>query len=194
MVDSRSVVCLQYRDGPTGPSGVNQPRLHNQGGSGTLARTTLADTLSHRIPKPNTPNMSNRKKHQAGFTLVEILVVIVILGLLATIVGTNVIKNLSESEESIAQNQVLQFKQVVDEFIIKERRLPESFDELITENEKGYAYIEGLSEVPMDPWNNPYEIRPGEGRHKYEIVSYGPDAQPDTEDDISSKTAKDRKK
>ena len=56
--------------------------------------------------------MNNRKKRQAGFTLVEILVVIVILGLLATIVGTNVIKNLSESEESIARNQVLEFKRV----------------------------------------------------------------------------------
>ncbi len=138
--------------------------------------------------------MNNRKNRQAGFTLVEILVVIVILGLLATIVGTNVIKNLSESEESIARNQALTFYDTVQEFYLKERRLPESFDELITENERGHAYIPNQSEPPTDPWGNPFEIRPGENRGKYEIISYGPDGQPDTEDDISSKTAKDRQK
>jgi general secretion pathway protein G len=137
--------------------------------------------------------MSNRKKHQAGFTLVEILVVIVILGLLATIVGTNVIKNLSESEESIARTQVIRFYDTVQEFYLREHRIPESFDELITENEKGHAYIPNQPEVPTDPWGNQYEIRPGESTSKYEVISFGPDGQPDTEDDISSRNAKNKK-
>jgi len=136
--------------------------------------------------------METRRKarRQGGFTLVEILVVIVILSLLATIVGGNVIKYLSESEVDTAKVQVLRFKEVVDTFRVKEGRIPENLDELIQPNEKGVAYIEGFTETPVDPWGNPYEIR--EDDQGYEIISYGPDKQPDTEDDISSRTAKDK--
>ena len=132
------------------------------------------------------------RRLQAGFTLVEILVVIVILSLLATIVGGNVIKYLSESEEDAARLQVLNYHEVVEVFVIRERRVP-TFEDLIEPDEKGEAYLKQITEPPTDPWGNLYEIRSGEYPLQFEVISYGPDGQADTEDDISSKTAKDRK-
>ena len=131
-----------------------------------------------------------RKHKQAGFTLVEILVVIVILGLLATLVGSNVMKALFEAEGDTAKNQVLSYEKIIKEFVIRERRLPEGWDELIEEDQNGFAYIEGLTRPPVDPWQQPYEIRELERRNQFEVISYGPDAEPDTEDDISSRTAR----
>ena len=130
------------------------------------------------------------KPKQAGFTLVEILVVIVIVGLLATLVGPNVMKALFGAEKDTASTQVLNFQGVIQQFVIAERRLPEGWDELIEEDQNGMAYIEGLTGPPMDPWGNEYEIREGERRNQYEVISWGPDGEPDTEDDISSKTAR----
>ena len=136
--------------------------------------------------------MNQRKKHQAGFTLVEILVVIVILGLLASIVGSNVIKNLTESEEDTAKINVNNFADIVRQYRISEGKLPDSFEDLITPNEKGQAYIEGYSEAPKDPWGNPYQIVVGENGNSFEVISWGPNGLEGDEDDISSKNAKDR--
>jgi len=141
--------------------------------------------------QPN-PEMSNRKKCRAGFTLVEILVVIVILGLLASIVGTNVFKCLGKSEVDTARTQVISFHEAIRLFLLDHRRIPENWEEMITPNERGEAYLEQITEPPKDPWGQLYEIRPGENPNQFEVISYGPDKQSDTEDDISSKNAKDK--
>lgn len=132
--------------------------------------------------------MSNRQKRQAGFTLVEILVVIVIIGLLATIVGSNVVGSLLDSKEKIAKTQVMKLRDVVKEYFIRENRIPESLEILLEKNEKGRAYME---DMPKDPWQNDYILRPGEQAHEFEILCLGPDGDEGTEDDISSVTNKD---
>ncbi len=78
-------------------------------------------------------------------------------------------------------------------FYVNQRRVPENLEDLITPDDKGRVYLEGFTEAPKDPWGNPYEIRAGETPGSWEILCWGPDKQPDTDDDISSKSIKDRK-
>ena len=128
---------------------------------------------------------------QGGFTLVEIMVVIVILGLLAGIVAPAVLGRQAEAEEQTARNDIGSLMDAVTIYVMKNRRLP-TLDELVTPDEKGETYLRNMTEAPKDPWGTPYEIRQGDRLSQFEIMSYGPDRQEGTEDDISSKTLKDR--
>ena len=130
---------------------------------------------------------------QRGFTLVEIMVVIVILGLLATIVAPEVIGYLTKSEEDTAKLSLSEIDKAVELYYIDKRRIP-TLEDLITEDENGRQFLKGFSEAPRDPWGTEYEIRKGENAGTWEVVCFGRDTLPDTDDDISSKTLKDRKK
>ena len=133
---------------------------------------------------------ANHRQH--GFTLVEIMVVIVILGLLATIVVPNVLRHVGTSEQESARQSVSQIHAAVKLYYLDKRSIP-SLEDLITPNEKGQAYLEGFTSNPTDPWGTEYEIRRGEHPGTWEVISHGPDTLPDTEDDISSKTLKDKR-
>lgn len=135
-----------------------------------------------------------REDRQGGFTLVEIMVVIVILGMLVAIVAPNVLGSQAKAQEDTAKMEVGRIADAVEMFFIQSGRLPEGLEELIQPDEKGQAWLKGHESVPVDPWNHEYRLIPGEHRGTFEVISSGPDGMEDTEDDISSKTAHDRKK
>ena len=124
---------------------------------------------------------------QAGFTLVEIMVVIVILGLLATMVAKNVIGAGDEAREKKAQCDVVSIAGAVTMFRSRNGKLPESLEALATKDEKGRSELENL---PKDPWDHDYELREGNTPSDWEVVSLGPDGV-QSEDDISNKVKKD---
>jgi len=124
---------------------------------------------------------------QAGFTLVEIMVVIVILGLLATMVARNVIGASDEARATKAKTDCRTIAGGVSGYRAKNGRLPESLEVLWTKDEKGFSELE---EVGDDPWGNPYVLREGDRPTDFEVISWGPDGSEGTEDDISSKTKK----
>jgi len=122
---------------------------------------------------------------ESGFTLVEIMVVIVILGLLATLVARNVMGASDEARETKAQSDVKMIAGAVRSFYAKNGTLPETLDELAEKDEKGRSELE---ELPLDPWDTEYEMLAGDTPREFEVISCGPDKQPETEDDISSKS------
>lgn len=123
------------------------------------------------------------RESEAGFTLVEMLVVIAIIGLIMGLIGPRVLNYLSESKVKAAKIQLQSFASALDLFYLDAGRFPSSAEGLAALVRQTPAvaawngpYLKGGS-VPNDPWNHGYIYRsPGE-RAPYDILSYGSDGQ-----------------
>ena len=128
-----------------------------------------------------------RSMSPAAVVLIVIVAVVllggIVLGALVAIVGPNVYRAMSDSEVNRAKTQMANFSTVTQLYLLTNRRLPESLDELLeADPQTGESYIQ---EVPLDPWGNSYELRILDRTgNKFEIVSFGPDMEEGTEDDI----------
>jgi len=120
---------------------------------------------------------------QQGFTLVEMLVVISIIGLIMGLIGPRVLNYLSESKVKAARIQLQSFASGLDLFYLDAGRFPSTSEGLgaLMQRTPGVAawngpYLKGNS-LPNDPWNHPYIYRAPGDRAPYEIMSYGSDGQ-----------------
>jgi general secretion pathway protein G len=138
-----------------------------------------------RIGRYAVRHTKNEKQQdgQLGFTLVEMLVVITIIGLIMGLIGPRVLNYLSESKVKAAKIQLQSFSSALDLFYLDAGRFPSTAEGLaaLIRRTPGVAswngpYLKGGS-VPSDPWNNAYVYRsPGE-RGPYDILSHGSDGQ-----------------
>ena len=125
---------------------------------------------------------------ESGFTLVEIMVVIVIIGLLATLVVPNVLGASNEARIQTARSNCSSLAASVKLYYTSKGRLPDSLEALTGEEEAEKSwYVENLA---MDPWDNAYELREGNSRNDWEVVSAGPNGQMGDDDDVSNKMKK----
>ena len=124
-----------------------------------------------------------QKAGEEGFTLVEMLVVITIIGLIMGLIGPRVLNYLSESKVKTARIQLQSFASALDLFYLDAGRYPSTSEGLaaLVHQTPGVAawngpYLKGGS-VPNDPWNHAYVYR-APGQHgPYDIMSYGSDGQ-----------------
>ena len=126
------------------------------------------------------------RRTQAGFTLVEIMVVIVILGLLATMVATNVIGASDEARAKTAQTSAKVIHEAITMYYTTNGKLPDSLEDLVATEEGQRSYLDSLE---PDPWGNDFILR-GDTKFDFEVISIGPDQSEGTEDDISSRRKK----
>jgi general secretion pathway protein G len=120
---------------------------------------------------------------QQGFTLVEMLVVITIIGLIMGLIGPRVLNYLSESKVKAAKIQLQSFASALDLFYLDAGRFPSTAEGLaaLVQRTPGVTawngpYLKG-GNVPTDPWSHAYVYRaPGE-HGPYDIVSFGSDGQ-----------------
>jgi general secretion pathway protein G len=118
---------------------------------------------------------------RAGFTLVEMLVVLVIIGLIMGLVGPRVLNYLTDARSKAAKLQIEAFTSALDLYYIDSGRYPSANEglEALVRRPGGSEvwngpYLKGGA-VPADPWGHAYIYRsPGE-RNPYEIISLGPD-------------------
>lgn len=123
------------------------------------------------------------RQRQGGFTLLELLVVMVIIGLLAGFVGPRFFAQIGKSEVKTARAQIDALGKALDQYRLDVGRYPTSEEGLAALNERpaGDGKWSGpylKKGVPLDPWGLAYVYRaPGEQRD-YELLSYGKDRQP----------------
>jgi general secretion pathway protein G len=118
-----------------------------------------------------------------GFTLLELLVVIVIIGLLAAFVAPKYFGQIGRSKMQIAKAQIEAFEKGLDQFRIDTGHYPATDAGLVAlfvqpANEPNWHGAYMKKGVPMDPWSHGYIYRaPGSEGREYEIISYGADGQ-----------------
>ena len=123
------------------------------------------------------------RQAQLGFTLVEMLVVITIIGLIMGLVGPRVLNFLTESKVKTAKIQIESLESALDLYFLDTGRYPtssEGLSALVQRPGSNVAwngpYVKG-NVVPSDPWGTPYIYR-SPGQHgAYDIISYGADKQ-----------------
>lgn len=119
-----------------------------------------------------------------GFTLLELLVVIVIIGLLAAYVGPKYFSQLGKSEVTVAKAQIEAFEKSLDTYRLDVGRYPtteEGLAALLTAPATAGVKWNGpylKKGVPPDPWGHPYGYKAPGTRAEYEITSLGKDGQP----------------
>ncbi len=127
-------------------------------------------------------------KKEDGFTLIEVIIMVVILGFLATTVGTDLFNKVSETRQTTAHNQMDVFKLALDTYRLDNGRYPttaQGLEALVVKpstspvpNNWAGPYLEE-TKLPLDPWGNDYHYKnPGDhNTHKYDLWSFGADNQ-----------------
>lgn len=129
-----------------------------------------------------------------GFTLLELLVVMVIIGLLAGYVGPRFFGQIGKSEVKVARAQIDALQKALDQYRIDTGRYPSSDQGLAALREKPvdesrWAGPYLSKAVPKDPWGHDYQYRaPGE-HGEYDLLSFGHDGRPGGEGEDADLTS-----
>ncbi len=124
---------------------------------------------------------------QQGFTLLEMLVVLVIIGLLAGLVGPRLFGKVDSSKVSTAETQIKMIKGALETMRLDINRFPTVdeglkilYDQPSQEQVKNLWQGPYLDEpVPLDPWEKPYQYSiPGKNNQPFALYSFGADGQP----------------
>lgn len=135
-----------------------------------------------------------RKFRQKGFTLLEIMVVIVILGLLASLTIPSLMGNKEKADKQKATSDIVALENALDMYKLDNGRYPSSEQGLAALSSKpevapvprNYPEDGYIRRLPQDPWGNAYQLR-NPGRHgKLDVFSSGQDGIADSEDDIGN--------
>lgn len=128
-----------------------------------------------------------RKRRRNGFSLVELMVVIFIIGLLATVVLINVLPSQDKAMSVKARSDIATLEQAMDMYRLDMATYPNQAEGIaalksppaglaLPQNYRSGGYVK---DVPLDPWGRPYQYQvPGRDGKPFEIFSLGADGQP----------------
>lgn len=129
--------------------------------------------------------ITKRADSQKGFTLIEIMVVMVILGLLVAVVAPNIMGRGDQAKVTVAETQISNISNALDLYRLDNNQYPSTQQglEALVRKPSGYPGPRNwnpdgyLKQVPVDPWDSPYQyISPG-STGAYDLYSYGADGQ-----------------
>lgn len=115
-----------------------------------------------------------------GFTLMELLIVLVILGLLAAFVAPNLYQRIKPAKVTMARGQMESFMTALDNYFVDVQSYPSTLQGLTAlrrspQNVRNWNGPYLKKEIPMDPWGNPYIYRSPGRNGGYEIISLSAD-------------------
>ncbi len=118
-----------------------------------------------------------------GFTLLELLVVVAIIGLLVAYVGPRYVAQIGKSETAAARAQIEALAKAIDTYRLDTGRYPSTAQGLAALRERPASvtkwngpYLQ--KDVPADPWGKPYAYRTPGAKSDFELMSYGRDGAP----------------
>ena len=132
--------------------------------------------------------MKRINSNQKGFTLIEVLVVVVIMGMLIGLIGPNVLGQVDRARVTTAKTDIVSLSQALDMYKLDNHFYPttdQGLDALVSKpngspeprNWNSGGYIKG-SKLPLDPWDGEYVyFSPGEDGQPYELLSLGADGR-----------------
>ncbi|MDR0781432.1 MAG: type II secretion system major pseudopilin GspG [Pseudomonadales bacterium] len=126
--------------------------------------------------------MKKMQHHNRGFTMIELMVVVAIIGMLAVIVAPAVMKNLGRGQRTTAIAQMANLATALDTYRLDLAAYPETLEGLVKNDTRRGAWAGPyIKEVPLDPWGHAYVYTP-EGT-TFTLLSYGADGAPGGEGD-----------
>ncbi|QTH62875.1 type II secretion system major pseudopilin GspG [Psychrosphaera ytuae] len=137
---------------------------------------------------------SSQKVTQRGFTLLEVMIVIAILGMIAGLVVPNLMGQTDDAKIQSTAIEIRNLESTLDMYKLKGGMYPtteQGLEALVTRPEiepipRNYPEQGYLKKVPVDKWGNEYQlVSPGE-MGVYDLFSMGPDGEAGTEDDIGN--------
>ena len=138
--------------------------------------------------------MRSNKNKQKGFTLLEIMVVIVILGVLASMIVPNLMGNKDKADRQKVVSDVVALENALDMYKLDNGSYPSSdqgLDALLSEpsgspEPRNYREDGYIKRLPQDPWGNDYILNNPGSHGKIDISSVGQDGEEGTDDDIGN--------
>jgi general secretion pathway protein G len=135
-----------------------------------------------------TMNKRIARRALRGFTLMELLLVLVIIGLLAALVGPTLYQRIKPARETAVRAQIANFATALDNFLLDAGRYPSTQEGLqaLRAKPEGVAKWNGpylAKELPADPWGHAYVYRAPGRNGGYEILSFGADGKEGGEGD-----------
>ena len=121
-----------------------------------------------------------RRVVRRHFSLMEIMIVVVIIGMIAGIVGPNLMKNLGKAQQQKARAQITILKNAVKDYYLDMSEYPSKLDDLVSDpgSEKWDGPYLDPAKIPADPWDQDYYFE-NPGQHgDFDIYSYGADKAP----------------
>ncbi len=130
----------------------------------------------------------------AGFTLIELMVVVIIIGIIAAIAVPRMVGRTEKARLAAAKQEINSLSGSLDIFEMAVGRFPTNEEgiEALLERPPSLTPEDGwegpyIREVPLDPWNRLYVYTyPGENSVDFDLISVGRDGEPGTEDDVTN--------
>jgi len=123
-------------------------------------------------------SQDRRKRGSAGFTLIEIMIVVAIMGLLATLVTINLPDIMHRNRVKIAIRNIELLQHAIDMFYSEMGSYPKALSDLVSSKDSDGIELKIIKKVPKDPWGNAFVFAvPGKSGEEYSISSLGADGQ-----------------